>query len=48
LDFVLEHVNDLDAVIKIEREEVMMLPLQSSNGKVAGIAAQNRERNGCA
>jgi len=38
LNFVLEHVNDLDAVFQVKRGEVVMLPSKRINGKPIGVA----------
>jgi 2-phosphosulfolactate phosphatase len=48
LNFVLDHVDDLDAVIKVEGGEAIMLPTERCCGEQAGLPAAERARNGVA
>jgi 2-phosphosulfolactate phosphatase len=44
LYFVLEHVNDLDAVFQVKRGEVVMLPSKRLNGKQMRVAGDRKTR----
>jgi 2-phosphosulfolactate phosphatase len=48
LKFVLEHVDDLDAVFTVEDGEVVMLPDGSPHAKEVSAAGTRRERTGVA
>ena len=37
LNFVLDHVDDLDAVIKVEGGETIVLPTERCSGKQTGL-----------
>jgi 2-phosphosulfolactate phosphatase len=47
LDFVLEHVDDLDAIFKVEGDEVVMLPADSFQGRQTKRSAVGSKQNRC-